>query len=68
MIFETVSLNGTKEFTAWEWTAKGRMLKELPGVPYKVGQEFEAVGCSLFWWDVESEKIRTLVEYSKFLE
>jgi hypothetical protein len=68
MIFETVSLNGTKEFTAWEWTAKGRMLKELPGVPYKVGQEFEAVGCSLFWWDGGNGKIRILAEYSKFLE
>jgi hypothetical protein len=70
MIFSTVSVNGTKEFTAWEWTAKGKMLKELPNVPYKVGQEFDVRGCSLFWWDVQSgyEKIKTLAEYSKFLE
>jgi len=69
MVFETVSLNGTKEFTAWEWTAKGKISKEIPGVPYVVGQEFEARGCSLFWWDVENggEKIKMLAEYSKFL-
>jgi hypothetical protein len=67
--FETVSVNGTKEFTAWEWTAKGTVKKEIPGVPYAVGQEFEARGCSLFWWDMESggEKIKVLAEYSKFL-
>jgi len=69
MMFSTVSLNGDKEFTAWEWTAKGTILKEMPGVPYKVGQEFEALGCSLFWWDVESggDKIKRMAEYSKFL-
>ena len=33
MVFETVSVNGTKEFTAWEWTAKGTVKKEIPGVP-----------------------------------
>jgi hypothetical protein len=69
MGFETVSVSGTREFTAWEWTAKGKMLKELPNVPYKSGQDFEARGCSLFWWDMESggEKIKVLAEYSKFL-
>jgi hypothetical protein len=69
MVFSTVSLNGDKEFTAWEWTAKGTILKEMPGVPYKVGQEFGALGCSLFWWDMESggDKIQRMAEYSKFL-
>ena len=45
------------------------MKKEIPGVPYVIGQEFEAGGCSLFWWDMESggEKIEVLAEYSKFL-
>jgi hypothetical protein len=69
MGFETVSVNGTREFTVWEWTAKGTVKKEIPGVPYVVEQEFEARGCSLFWWDMESggEKIKVLAEYSKFL-
>lgn len=67
MEFETVSVNGTKEFTAWEWTAKGTMLKELPNVPYKPGQDFEARGASLFWWEGGGEKIKVLAEYSKFL-
>jgi len=65
MGFETVSVTGTKEFTAWEWTAKGKVVKELPNAPLEVGQEFEAKGCSLFWW--EGEKIKVLAEYSKFL-
>lgn len=69
MVFETVSVNGTEEFTAWEWTAKGTIEKEIAGVPYVVGQQFEARGCSLFWWDAECgwEKIKVLAEYSKFL-
>jgi hypothetical protein len=33
MGFGTVSVNGTREFTAWEWTAKGTVKKEIPGVP-----------------------------------
>ena len=65
MVFTTVSLNGSKEFTAWEWTAKGVVGKEIEGVPYKVGEGFEAVGASLFWW--QGETIGKLVEYSKFL-
>lgn len=69
MTFETLSVNGTKEFTAWEWTAKGTMSKELPNVPYKAGQTFQTRGVSLFHWDAESgwEKIKVLAEYSKFL-
>lgn len=65
MVFTTVSLNGSKEFTAWEWTARGVVKKEMEGVPYKVGEGFEAVGVSLVWW--QGEKIGKLVEYSKSL-
>jgi hypothetical protein len=36
--FTTVSVNGNKEFTAWEWTAKGEVVKEIPGSPFKVGK------------------------------
>ncbi len=70
MVFTTVSLNGNKDFTAWEWTSKGKIIKEIEGVPYKVGDEFEMMGCSLFWWkDGEEEEgsIVKMAEYSKFV-
>ncbi|KAF8863242.1 hypothetical protein BDZ45DRAFT_670541 [Acephala macrosclerotiorum] len=75
MIFTTVSVNGDKGFTAWEWTAKGTLLKEIPGVPYKVGDEFESLGVSLFWWvegsgkEGEEERgvIGRMAEYSRFV-
>jgi hypothetical protein len=47
-IFTTVSVNGSKEFTAWEWTAKGEVVKEIPGFPFKVGEEFKMMGVTLF--------------------
>jgi len=67
MIFTTVSLNGDKRFTTWEWTAKGVITKEVPGVDKKVGEEFDSVGVSLFWWagEGDEDKIDKLTEYSK---
>lgn len=75
MIFTTLSLSGTESFTAWEWTAKGTLLKEIPGAPFKVGDEFESLGCSLFWWVEGSGKegeyevgiIGKMAEYSRFV-
>ncbi|CZR62409.1 uncharacterized protein PAC_12306 [Phialocephala subalpina] len=70
MVFTTVSLNGTKSFTAWEWIAKGTLLKEIPGIPLKVGDEFESMGCSLFWWKEgggEEGSILKMAEYSRFV-
>jgi hypothetical protein len=34
-------VNGSKVFTAWEWTAKREVVKEIPGFPFKVGEEFK---------------------------
>jgi hypothetical protein len=70
MEFSTVSVNGTKEFSAWEWTAKGNIAKEMSGVPYKVGEEFKMMGCTLTWWnpkDSDVGSIKMMAEYSKFL-
>jgi len=58
-------VNGSKEFTAWEWTAKGEVVKEIPGFPYKAGEEFKMMGVTLFWWD--GEVIVKMAEYPKFV-
>jgi hypothetical protein len=63
--FTTVSVNGNKEFTAWEWMANGEVVKEIPGFPYKVGEEFKMMGVTLFWW--EGEVILKMAEYPKFI-
>jgi hypothetical protein len=34
-------VNRCKEFTAWEWAAKGEVVKEIPGFPFKVGEGFK---------------------------
>ena len=50
----------------------GVLSKEIPGLPFKVGDEVKSIGCSLFWWvgtgeDAKEWKIKKEVEYSKFL-
>ena len=70
MEFTTISVNGTKEFSAWEWTAKGTIAKEIPGVPYKLGEEFKMMGATLTWWNLKDSdvgSIKMMAEYSKFL-
>ncbi|KAG0649244.1 hypothetical protein D0Z07_4512 [Hyphodiscus hymeniophilus] len=71
-VFTTVSVNGTKDFTAWEWTAVGVVSREIPGFPLKVGDSFKMVGCSLFWWvgtgdDARDWKIRKESEYTTMI-
>jgi hypothetical protein len=58
-------VNGSKGFTAWEWTAKGEVVKEIPGFPFEVGEEFKMMGVTLFWWD--REVIVKMAEYPKFV-
>lgn len=47
------------------------MSKEIPGFPFGVGEDFNMVGCSLFWWDMkgakegEDAKLTAVAEYSK---
>ena len=60
-----MSVNGSKDFTAWEWTAKGEVVKEITGFPFKVGEEFKMMGVTLFWWD--GGVIVKMAEYPKFV-
>lgn len=74
-----VSIGGCRltEFgvVAWEWTAKGEITKDIPGVPFQIGETFDSVGCSLFWWKEGTGSgenggeggIARMAEYSKFV-
>jgi len=73
MAYTTVSVSGTKTFTAWEWTCQATIATKIPSIPAEVGEVVKMSGCSLFWWDMSAAgddgdgdgKVKAMVEYSK---
>ncbi len=37
-------------------------MKEIEGLPFKEGDEFEIVGCSFFWWKEGEEEEGSIVK------
>jgi hypothetical protein len=73
--FETVTISGTKEFTAWEWKSSLVLKVDMEVLGAKKGDRVEMIGASLAWWDLnangaekkEDGKVRVIAEYSKIV-
>ena len=73
--FETVTLSGTKEFTAWEWKSSLVLKVDMEVLGAKKGDRVEMIGASLAWWDLDAKgveeeedgKVKVIAEYSKIV-
>ena len=63
MSIETISVHGAHDFCVWESRTMFTLQADIPGVPFKKGEEATLLCSSLMWWNME-KKIVKEVDYA----